>query len=68
MEEEIKLCKYGCGQEAKYTLKNGDPICCKNWMSCPINRKKFKVPLLSAVMGTLIDPSQFLLIPLKAIN
>ena len=34
----------------------------------PCIRKKFKIPLISAVMGVLIDPSQFLLIPLKSIN
>lgn len=34
----------------------------------PIIRKKFKLPLLSSVIGALIDPSQFLLIPLQTVN
>ena len=34
----------------------------------PILRKKYKLPLLSSVIGVLIDPSQFLLIPLQCIN
>jgi hypothetical protein len=34
----------------------------------PIYRRKFKIPLISAVIGILIDPSQFMLIPLQAIN
>ena len=34
----------------------------------PIVRKKFKIPLMSAVMGVLVDPSQFKLIPLQSIN
>lgn len=34
----------------------------------PIYRKKFKIPLISGVMGVLIDPSQFILIPLRTIN
>lgn len=34
----------------------------------PIYRKKFKLPLISSVIGVLIDPSQFLLIPLQSIS
>jgi|694.fasta_scaffold09425_3 hypothetical protein len=34
----------------------------------PIYRKKFKIPLISAVIGMLIDPSQYCLIPLQSLN
>jgi hypothetical protein len=34
----------------------------------PINRRKFKIPLISAVMGLLIPESQFILLPLEALN
>ena len=33
-----------------------------------IYRKRFKIPLISAVLGLLIDPSQYCLIPLQALN
>jgi 5-methylcytosine-specific restriction endonuclease McrA len=32
-------CEYGCGQEAKYILKNGKKCCSKSYNSCPIARK-----------------------------
>ena len=31
----IKLCDYGCGQEAKYQFKNGKWCCSENHKSCP---------------------------------
>ena len=34
------LCSYGCGQIAKYKLKNGKICCNKNVASCPTSRKK----------------------------
>lgn len=34
------LCKYGCGQEAKYQLKNGDWICSLSKNQCPVLKKK----------------------------
>ena len=34
----------------------------------PVYIKKFKIPLISSVLGLLIDPSQFLLIPMQALN
>ena len=34
------LCDYGCGQEAKYQLKNGKWCCSKSSNSCPVNKKK----------------------------
>jgi len=34
------LCNYGCGQEAKYQLKNKKWCCNKNIASCPFIRKK----------------------------
>jgi very-short-patch-repair endonuclease len=36
----MKLCDYGCGQEAKYQFKNEKWCCNKNQSSCPIIRKK----------------------------
>lgn len=39
--EEIKLCKYGCGQEAKFQLKcSKEWICSKSYQNCPILLKK----------------------------
>lgn len=34
----------------------------------PIYRRKFKIPLISGVIGILIDPSRFVLLPLISIN
>ena len=38
----MKYCKYGCGNEAKYSLKSKDElVCCsKSPNSCPENKKK----------------------------
>ena len=34
--EEIKLCEYGCGQEAKFYFKTSDKWCCNShFMKCP---------------------------------
>jgi 5-methylcytosine-specific restriction endonuclease McrA len=33
-------CKYGCGNEAKYVLKNGSPCCSDIHTKCPVNRKR----------------------------
>lgn len=33
-------CDYGCGNEAKYLLKNGKHCCCAKASQCPVNRKK----------------------------
>ena len=39
----MKICDYGCGQEAKYPFKNGK-WCCENyWQSCPTNRKEASI-------------------------
>ena len=35
------ICEYGCGQEAKYQLKNGKWCCSKSQNSCPSLKKKF---------------------------
>ena len=34
------ICEYGCGQEAKYQLKNGKWCCSKSWNSCSCLRSK----------------------------
>ena len=36
----IKLCDYGCGQEAVYQLRSGKWCCSKSCNSCPAMRKK----------------------------
>ena len=36
----LKLCDYGCGQEAKYQLKNGKWCCSDSHTSCPEVRNK----------------------------
>ncbi len=36
----MKLCDYGCGQEAKYQFKNGKWCCSKRHNSCPEIRRK----------------------------
>ena len=38
----MKLCEYGCGQEAKYQFKNGKWCCSKSYNSCPFQRKKIE--------------------------
>jgi hypothetical protein len=39
METKI-YCKYGCGQEAKFKLKDGQLICAKSCNSCPAVKEK----------------------------
>lgn len=36
----MNYCKYGCGQEAKYTFKNGNSCCSSSPNKCPENKKK----------------------------
>lgn len=36
----MNFCKYGCGQEGKFQLKNGTWCCCDDSRKCPIRRKK----------------------------
>ena len=36
------FCKYGCGQEAKHQLKNGEWCCSESHNSCPVNIQKNK--------------------------
>lgn len=38
----VILCDYGCGQEAKFTLKNGKHCCSQYWTKCPKIRQKNK--------------------------
>jgi len=38
--ETTKLCIYGCGQIAKFKLKNGKLCCSSHYSKCLINRKK----------------------------
>lgn len=33
----------------------------------PLTQKKFRVPLISAILGVLIPPDQFTLIPLESL-
>lgn len=36
----MTICKYGCGQEGKFQLKNGEWRCSKSSNSCPVLREK----------------------------
>lgn len=38
--ENIKLCDYGCGREAKYHLKNDKWCCCESCNKCIAQREK----------------------------
>ena len=38
----MKLCDYGCGQEAHFQLKNGKWCCCQQHNSCPKVKQKLK--------------------------
>jgi hypothetical protein len=42
IDNEFVLCDFGCGQIAKFKLKNGKFCCSKRWFSCPIERQKNK--------------------------
>ena len=35
-----EMCAYGCGQKAKYTLKNGLKCCSPHYTKCPVIRKR----------------------------
>ncbi len=37
------MCAYGCGQEAKYQLKNGKWCCSKKWQKCSGFKKKISI-------------------------
>ena len=41
----VKLCDYGCGQEAKYPFKNGKWCCSESYNSCPKSIEKNKLSL-----------------------
>ena len=36
----MKICDYGCGQEAKYPFKNGKWCCSPHWTQCPDQRRR----------------------------
>jgi len=38
----MKICEYGCGQEANYQFKNGKWCCGSHWTKCPAQRKRFE--------------------------
>lgn len=38
----MKICDYGCGQEANYTFKNGKSCCSPHRLKCPNQSKKVK--------------------------
>jgi hypothetical protein len=42
MKNEKILCFLGCGNEAKFTFKNGNHYCCKNISGCPTTKEKKK--------------------------
>jgi len=39
----MKLCIYGCGQEAKFKNKSGKWLCSKFWQQCPVKRKEASI-------------------------
>jgi len=41
----MKLCDYGCGQEAKHQFKNGKWCCSENFKQCPYIRKKTSIQM-----------------------
>jgi hypothetical protein len=41
----MKLCDYGCGQEAKYPLKNGKWCCSIHWKKCPVQRERNSIQM-----------------------
>lgn len=43
MQEEQKLCEYGCGQVAKFKFKNGKWCCGKSYNSCQASKKKVSI-------------------------
>jgi len=45
-------------------MKNGSILPQK----IPISIRTFKIPLMSAILGTLIPQNQFVLLPLKCLN
>jgi Zn finger protein HypA/HybF involved in hydrogenase expression len=48
MNMENKICEYGCGQNARYILKNGKYCCSKNSNQCLELRKKNSLGLKAA--------------------
>jgi hypothetical protein len=42
----MRLCDYGCGQEAKYPFKNGKWCCSKNHTQCPTKRKESSLRMI----------------------
>ena len=63
------LCEYGCGQEAKFQLKNEKWCCSKSWQSCPtmkrgnsaaakisMNRPEVKEKRIKSLKITLNEP------------
>jgi len=37
----MKLCDYGCEQEANYQFKNGKWCCSNHWLRCPNQKKRY---------------------------
>jgi hypothetical protein len=56
----MSLCNYGCGQEAKFVLKNGKNCCSPNWSKCPELRRKNSIGLKECYKsGNRITTSDF---------
>jgi len=47
----MKICDYGCGQEAKYQFKNGKWCCCKTYKSCPKVRERMSISHIGKPSG-----------------
>ena len=39
----MNICEYGCGEEAKYQLKNKKWCCSKSWNSCKSKKEKSRI-------------------------
>ena len=47
-ETKMNMCEYGCGNPAKFVLKNGRNSCSKYSTQCPMNKKKNSIGLETA--------------------
>jgi len=45
-KQQVKYCKYGCGNLAKFSLKSSNDelvVCTENWRQCPAVREKYSI-------------------------
>jgi len=56
--ETTELCSYGCGQVAKFKLKNGKLCCSKNWNTCPEKRNQNSLNVKGTHIGIPIETTE----------